>query len=440
MPDAPAAARGLVEDEAPAAFSENLGPSDASRAGRIKAATDEALGDLLSRLERLRYRGIERWGGADYEAALARYAEGDRAYIDKDFATAGERYRETIDLIDPFFDRIDRVFRDTLREARAAYERRDHREAIRLYDLAVAITPGNPEAERGLERARVLEDVLALMRRADGFEDNLEYEAARQAYRNALDLDPLWQPAEDGLARVNAALEQLRFEQLMTEGFDALAAERLDGARAAFEAAKAMRPSSPQPADGLLQVDQAARLARIRALEESAAAHEADERWEAAVEAYEEALAVDPDLAFAKEGLARASRRAALHRQIQGYIEDPDSLSAPPVMQAATNLLLSMSRIEPAGPRLDDQKETLARLLKRAATPLAVELRSDNATEVSIYRVGSLGSFDARQVELRPGSYVAVGSRPGYRDVRLEFRVAPELDMQPIVVKCEERI
>jgi len=41
---------------------------------------------------------------------------------------------------------------------------------------------------------------------------------------------------------------------------------------------------------------------------------------------------------------------------------------------------------------------------------------------------------------LRPGLYVAVGIRPGYRDVRVEFRVSPEVEMLPIVVQCEEPI
>jgi hypothetical protein len=45
-----------------------------------------------------------------------------------------------------------------------------------------------------------------------------------------------------------------------------------------------------------------------------------------------------------------------------------------------------------------------------------------------------------RELELRPGVYVAVGNRIGFRDVRLEFRVAPEIEMQPIVIQCEERI
>ena len=65
---------------------------------------------------------------------------------------------------------------------------------------------------------------------------------------------------------------------------------------------------------------------------------------------------------------------------------------------------------------------------------------SDNATNVAIFKVGKFGAFSMHELELRPGNYVATGSRAGYRDVRLEFRVAPEVEMKPIVVRCEEQI
>lgn len=109
-------------------------------------------------------------------------------------------------------------------------------------------------------------------------------------------------------------------------------------------------------------------------------------------------------------------------------------------MHTATQLVVNITRMPDIGPRLSSQRDELSRLLKRAATPLTVRLVSDNVTDVSIYKVGKLGSFAATELSLRPGTYVAVGSRPGFRDVRLEFRVAPEIDMQPVVVRCEERI
>jgi hypothetical protein len=204
--------------------------------------------------------------------------------------------------------------------------------------------------------------------------------------------------------------------------------------------AQRLRPGSTEPADGLLQVDQGIRLARINTLENRVAGLEQSERWEDAVTAYEEILELDANLAFAQDGLTTARNRVGLHKQLDDFIARPDALSSPSTMQRATNLVVSITRMGDIGPRLAGQRDELSRLLKRAATPLIVEIRSDNETEVSIYKVGRLGSFETRQIELRPGTYVAAGSRPGYRDVRLEFQVGPEVDMQPIVVRCEEPI
>jgi hypothetical protein len=204
--------------------------------------------------------------------------------------------------------------------------------------------------------------------------------------------------------------------------------------------ARALKPESREPADGLLQVDQGIKLGAIASLERQAHSLESGEQWAAAGSTYEEILKIDANLEFAKEGLSRSRGMEELHKRLSGYIEDPDVLSSPSTMQAATTLVVDITRMPEIGPRLADKRDELTRLLKRAATPLTVQLVSDNLTNVSIYRVGKLGVFASRDLKLRPGTYVAVGSRPGYRDVRLEFRVAPEIEMQPIIVRCEEQI
>lgn len=437
----PAAAAGPADADSDApAPEEPAEPADPATEAGLKTATDESLGDLLSRLQRLKYRGIELWGGQTYLNALDIYEQGDRAYLGKDYRTAGERYRQAADMLEPFFDRIDDVFNETMRGARAAFESGDHAEAVRLYDLAVSITPGNTEAEQGLARARNLAAVLNLVDQARNFENELDLQAAEAAFDKALELDPAWQPALTGLERVTAAIRERSFEQRMTEGLDALAAGNFQTARAAFDAAKELKPGSQQPVDGLLQVDQEIRLANIRRLEQEAIALENNEEWQGAIAKYEEIAEIDSDLQFVSEGLSRARQRAAVHERLATFISDPDSLSAPATMQAATQLLLQVTTMNPTGPRLEDQKNELSRLLKRAATPLTVQLVSDNATEVSIYRIGKLGTFTTQELSLPPGAYVATGSRTGFRDVRLEFRVAPELDPEPIVIMCEERI
>jgi hypothetical protein len=204
--------------------------------------------------------------------------------------------------------------------------------------------------------------------------------------------------------------------------------------------AKQLMPASAEPADGLLQVDQGIRLDSIQILEQEAATLERDEHWEAVASTYQEILKVDSTLSFALGGLQSARDMVELHRQLDQYIEKPDRLSVPSVMQEATRLVVEVTIRSQVGPRLAGQRDELSRLLKRAATPLTVPLLSDNVTEVSIHRVGRLGNFMRKEVKLRPGTYVAVGVRPGYRDVRMEFRVAPEQEMEPVIVRCEERI
>ena len=272
------------------------------------------------------------------------------------------------------------------------------------------------------------------------FEEDLDLDAAQNSFEQAVELDSLWQAAHDGLQRVARTRVKLQFDTRMTEGFEAIVAGDYLGARAAFRMAKQLVPGSSEPDDGLLQVDQGLRLQEITTLEREAESLEHDEHWDAVVRTYEEILKVDSTLSFAGDGLRRGRQMQSLHKQLDELIAEPDRLSAPSVMQKATMLVVNITTRPDVGPRLSGQKDELSRLLKRAATALTVPLISDNVTDVSIYKIGRLGNFMRKEVNLRPGTYVAVGSRPGFRDVRLEFRVAPEIEMEPVVVQCEEQI
>lgn len=434
--------------DAPATPSPEATPPDPSPAAtpdrddRVEArqATEAVLGRLLAAKETLEGRAVQRWAGARYEQAMAAYEAGDAAYLARDYAVATEEYQRALESFEPLLEDVDRVFRATLDAAEDALENADAVLALEKFDLAVAISPGSARAQDGFERARNLDEVLALVEAGLNYEDNLELDAASESFRRAMELDDQWQPARDGYERVRGTRLQMDFDSRMSEGLAALADGDFESARAAFRMAERLRPGSTEPADGLLQVDQGVRLQRINALENRAADFEQAERWEDAVTAYEEILELDANLAFAQEGLSNARNRVGLHKQLDDYIASPDALSTPATMQRATSLVVSITRMGDIGPRLAGQRDELSRLLKRAATPLIVEIRSDNVTDVSIYKIGRLGSFDTKRIELRPGKYVAAGSRPGYRDVRLEFQVGPEVDMQPVVVRCEEPI
>ena len=422
-------------------FNENEADySGLDEVGKARFNAEMILGELLSNFETLKQRGVERWAGVQFRSAQDFYAAGDQAYLERDYVAAEGLYLDALTVVEPLFDLIEPEFRKALEGAQAAFDAEDRTEALRLFELAVAITPNDPVALAGLERARNLESVLRLVDQGLEYEEELELDAAETSFKQAVTIDPLWQPAQDGLVRVQATRTQLEFDLRMTEGLEALAVADYLTARAAFRMAQKLKPESREPADGLLQVDQGLRLNDISVLEQEALSLEADEHWDAVVTTYDEILKIDANLSFAMEGRARGRDMSALHKQLDDYIKDPDRLSSPSVMQKATMLVVDITRMQDIGPRLAGQRDELSRLLKRAATPVPVELVSDNATTVSVYKVGTLGRFTNTELALRPGTYVAVGVRAGFRDVRLEFRVAPELDMEPVVVRCEEQI
>ena len=428
-----------AEDEV--SFSENIdeyvGENERLRA---RAEAERVLGQLLSYTETLEQRAVQRWGGIRFADAMESYEAGDAAYLAKDYAQAARAYSEAVTIIEPLLVEVDKVFAEALEDATAAFEAGNTAESLRLFELAVAISPNDTAAKTGYERASNLDAVLSLVSQGENYEKELELDAALTSFEKAAELDPDWQAATDGVQRMRETIRQMQFDQRMTEGLQALEEGDYAAARAAFTMARTLKPESKEPADGLMQVDQGLKLGGIAALEQTAYSQESNEQWQAAVETYERILKIDPNLSFAQQGLGRARSMAALHERIEGYIEEPDILSRSSTMQAATRLVVDITRMPEIGPRLAEQRDELSRLLKRAATALPVKLVSDNATEVSIYRVGRLGNFSTQEINLRPGTYVAVGSRPGFRDVRLEFRVAPEIDMQPIIVRCEEAI
>jgi tetratricopeptide (TPR) repeat protein len=418
--------------------------TDLDDSGKLRYKVDMILGELLSDFETLERRAVQRWAAVAYRRAQDFYKKGDDAYLRKEWAAAEVHaevhYLDALSVLEPLFDQVEPEFQKALTGASVAFEAGDRAEALRLFELAVAITPNSPAAREGYERAKNLETVLQLVDQGLEYEEELELDAAEASFQQAVDLDPDWMPAQEGVERVRITRTKIQFDSRMSEGIEALAIGDYLGARAAFRMAEQLIPGSPEPADGLLQVDQGLRLDNINTLEQEALALERSEHWDAAAKTYEEILKVDSNLSFAMDGLAKSHRMSELHMQLDDYIKDPDRLAVPSVMKRATTLLVNVTRMAEIGPRLEGQRDELSRLLKRAATPVSIELVSDNLTSVSIYKVGVLGNFANTRLDLPPGTYVAVGVRPGYRDVRLEFRVAPEIDMQPVVVQCEEPI
>lgn len=226
----------------------------------------------------------------------------------------------------------------------------------------------------------------------------------------------------------------------MSEGLRALDQGRWTTAKQAFGRAAGIRPDAPEVRDALARVEAAQRRETIATTLQRAHDFETAERWGEAVKAYSAVLAADPESAAALDGRDRTALRADLDEKLEYHLQNPGRLTNPPVLEDASALLEEASGVAARGPRLAAQLQRLEQLIAIASEPLDVVLESDNFTEVTVYRVGKLGTFSSRQLKLRPGTYTAVGSRAGYRDVRVRFAVMPGSPNEPVVVQCRDQL
>jgi len=427
----------------PASFAAAPGASPVGAAPRDPAAEERlrrARAEFDARLAALDARGAGVWGGAAYASAKTHAAEAAGADDAGSPAIAEERLAEASRLLGSVEQRAAQAMSDEIAAGDRALQASNVAAASQAFALALRIDPRDARALAGARRTRALTAQLPLLANAANAELEHDYAHAVQSYSQALALDASNVTAGAGLARARAALGADSYAKAIGTGFAALGAGQLEDARAAFLRARTLQPTGTEATRGLVRVDAAQRAREFAQLQQHAAALEAQERWSEARHEYEAALKRDPSLAFAQQGLARATYRETLARRLQALADAPQRLGSPSVREEAVALIHRANQQQPAGPVLRSQAERLASLLPAFDKPVHLALESDNATVVAIPQVGTLGTFSRREIDLRPGRYTFVGTRNGYRDVRRDVTVTPGDRVQTISVRCVEPI
>jgi tetratricopeptide (TPR) repeat protein len=432
---------GEVLDKAPGtAPSASHAPWSQTQQAKWRAESQPILAQLFELQKRLQAQGVESWAPAQYAAARQLAEAGDAAYRAQKFAEATASYQQALTQFQELQARSEQVFAQLLERGREALNKGAAEVASLAFQGALRLKPDHREAVQGRQRAEILAKVQALIANGDQLFHQGQLEEARSWYEQALQLDAKADTARTQLQRIDRQREVQKFRQAMSEGYGALAAHDLESAQQAFSRAKALDPTAGEARRALGQVEQRLVSQRITRLLAAARELEQSERWQAAAEKYRAALSLDPHLALAQQGKREAASRASLYARIQQTLAHPERLGDEEVYQEAADLLRQVQQLNPPGSKLSAQITALSGLLEQAATPVTVILRSDNKTEVTLYRVGKLGKFETKQVELRPGRYVAVGIRKGYRDARTEFVVAADEPSPLVVVQAEEQI
>jgi len=430
--DAPAIPTAEPEIAAPAPFQH-------AQREQARAAAQAALTrfvELQLKLEGSMQVGA--WGSEGLGRAKDRAAAGDEAFLRDDFETAVQSYQAAATDLETLIAEGARILELAIADGHAALDARDPVAATRAFDLASTIAPEDARVTAGASRAARLPEVNELLRTARNQELAGDWTSALATLRSAEQLDADTSGLADALARVTAGAGRSRLQTVLSAGFAHLDAGSLDAARNAFADALRLDPGNAAAQGGLEQVERQQELTRLDRLQEEADRALSEERWTDAEASYATALALDPNIQFALAGRAAARARQEAGAALAAIVQEPDRLSSERIYAEARTALGAAEALDPRGAKLNAQIAQVREILETYAQPVPVVLRSDNRTQITVSSVGSLGAFSEKQLVLRPGAYTVVGSRDGCRDVRERILVRP--DMAPVDIRCSETL
>ncbi len=428
--------------ESPAVQARASGPDEQAQAQAQaeKRAAEEALGRLLRRQTELEVQQVAVWADEDYAAVGAQVEQADALFAQARFAEAETAYDTAAAALDALEASKPERLNAALASGAEALRVGDGERASEAFAIALSLAPENAEAQRGAERALDIEVVFAHLATARKHETKDELELARAEYAQALALDSEVLAAGEGLQRVTDEIETREFRRSMSDALAGIDAQNFEAARRALDEAASIRPKAIEVADAKRRLNRAYEAVQIQRRQRRAREYEQSELWEKANGEYTAVLAIDDSLPFAQRGARRTGQLAALQKEMDKFLREPNRAYDPNAVKHVQRLLDAAQALSPAGPTLAASTQRLQELLDLAKTPVTVSLASDNETHVIVYKVGELGRFTERSLTLRPGSYVAVGRRVGYRDVRVAINVVPGESRGPFVIRCQERI
>jgi len=414
--------------------------NDAPDLSAARQQAEQTLQQFLQQQAALQRDHADVWASTEWNTVLGQAQAGDRQFGAGHFEQAAQQYAGALAGLQALqagrAARLDK----TLAAGWQALENNQAGVAVKAFQQVLVMEADHAGAQRGLVRARVRPQVLKKVAEGAAAAQAGDWTTARTVYQTAVDLDSGYAPAVSGFEDARRQVRLQTFNQAMDTALTVLHHGRLSAAERALKQSASVNPEATVLQDARRRLGVARQQAALTGLRRMAAIAVRSEDWQKARRLYQQALKIDARAAFARKGLERAEQRVELHRQIDHYLDHPQRLSSDEPLANAEHLLASLKAVPVDEPRLAARVKRLSALVHAARQPVSIQLLSDDKTEVVIYHVGRLGHFTRRLLDLRPGTYTAVGSRPGYRDVRAEFRVQSGQPRRVVDIRCKEPV
>jgi tetratricopeptide (TPR) repeat protein len=413
--------------------------SDAQLAKQRREA-QETLSKVLEMQSTLEDKKVNLWAKQGFAQAIEMAATGDDQYRQRLFEQAQSNYIQSKQMFEALLSQVDGEYQTQTAQGLQAIEDNQSKLALDSYQLALYLKPESGDAQEGLKRAQALDQVIVLVDEGKHLMKVKKFTDAKNKFDEALKQDAKSAPAQQQLVLAKQAIKDENFSNAMSDGFTALNQKAFKKAIDAFTLASKIRPNAKDAAQAVVQAKNSDIEFRIADHYAQARALEKQEQWEQANGFYSKMMALDKSVIKARIGGIRTQARAKLDKELQSALDKPERLTSPGVFAQSKRAYAEARRIKKPGNKLTNQLSQLNKLLNDIQQPIAVKIQSNNQTNVTLNKVGSLGSFTAKSMDLKPGKYTLIGTRNGYRDVRREFTLLPNKSVTTIVVQCVEKI
>lgn len=388
-----------------------------------------------SRLERFKHLDA-----ASYESAAVA-AGASQTFLDRgSFTLAREKIDEALGALNGLEKTVAVELEANLAIGRAALTHGDGYAAQLAFSRALELEPKNELAAKGLERAKKIEQVFALLKSAAEAETSGQLENAQGSFEKAFALDAQSATAQAGISRVKAAIKDRDFKAAIARGEQARGAKNWTEAIAGFEAALKVFPEDKDVKRQLAEARVLQREARVQDMLESAYAFEREYNWEAAKRTYLELIGYQPGQADAEEGLLRTGRVIRALLVFEKKIEEARTQAQRAQYQLAIAAFNEAMQSKPSYLELSPEQAQLKDILERQSRPVQVTFISDKKTYVTISGVRMLSKFEETKVPLLPGNYEVIGRRKGYEEVRESLHIRADDPVPPITIIANKRL
>ncbi len=376
----------------------------------------------------------------DYEGAFALASEGRYFLENGSFYEAKDRFEQALERLGKISDKLETFQERQLVEAQSALAAGQAEEARKIFNSVLEIDPDNEPANKGLERAEVLDDVYPLLSEAKELEDNGLYREANDLYASAYELDPMSAKAQQGMYRTARLVKDRAFNAALWKAQASAERGEWYGAIEAYEQALEVYPEHEEVLELLADAKELEYNTRLSNALAKAKDFEYNREWELARDSYLEVLEIDEESLEGKRGLLRTGKMIRVQLRYEKLIELSLLEARGGDFQAAIRYFNEAMGIKPDYLALSMDAQRLRDFLNEQSKPVSVTITSDGKTWVSVAGYELLGKVREKTIRILPGKYRIVGRRKGYEDVNIQVQVVNGQPLPPINVVATKKI